>query len=297
MKWYEIKEQAAGTKRLFVMFFIHKIFGKNAVKFITFFITLFVFTGAKEIRSYSKKYLVKVGLKPSLINIFRHFLNYSYTLIDRMEIFSGKFPPEKITFADNKDREQWLSDLKRKKGVFFICNHVGNIDVMRVFMSTNIKDTCNGVYVFMSKDQCKIFNGFLNKIANDVPMYPYPIEDININTSIEMKDKLNKGGIIYMAGDRVSAGSLNFEAKFLNSTVEFPLGVFKFAQIMEVPIYFISAIKEKNDRYKIYLQKFYNEDKKAASLEKMKSEFIEFLETMTKLAPLQFYHFYDLFKD
>ncbi len=297
MKWYEIKEQAAGTKRLFTLYFIHKIFGKNAVKFVTFFITLFVFAGAKDIRSYSAKYLLKAGIKPTLFNIFRHFLNYSYALIDRMEIFSGQYPPEKITFADNEEKEKWLNDLKAKKGVFFICNHAGNIDVMRVFMNTNIKETCNGVYIFMAKDQCKIFNGFLKQIANDVPMYPYPVEEININTSIEMKDKLNNGGIIFMAGDRISAGSTNFEGKFLNSTVEFPLGTFRFAQLMEVPVYFVSAIKEKNDRYKIYLKKFYNEDKKSLTLEKMKKEFIEFLEAMTKLAPFQLYNFYDMFKE
>ena len=43
MKWYEAKEQAAGTKRLFLLWYIYKIFGKNLVKFIAFFV-IFIFS-------------------------------------------------------------------------------------------------------------------------------------------------------------------------------------------------------------------------------------------------------------
>ena len=48
MKWYQAKEQAAGVKRLFVLYYIHKIFGRNLVKIIVFFVTFFAFWGAKN---------------------------------------------------------------------------------------------------------------------------------------------------------------------------------------------------------------------------------------------------------
>ena len=34
LKWYEVKEQAAGHKRLMLLWYIYNIAGKNAVKFI-----------------------------------------------------------------------------------------------------------------------------------------------------------------------------------------------------------------------------------------------------------------------
>ncbi len=110
MKWYEAKEQAAGTKRLFLLWYIYNILGKSVVKFIAFFVTFFACLGAKEVRNCSKKYLEIVGIKPTFNNVFRHFLSYSYSLVDRMEIFSNKFPSEKLYFEDECQKELLLDD-------------------------------------------------------------------------------------------------------------------------------------------------------------------------------------------
>ena len=91
--------------------------------------------------------------------------------------------------------------------------------------------------------------------------------------------------------------SMNFETQFLGHKVEFPMGTFKFAQMMEVPIYFVSAIKMPKDKYSIHLKKFENAENKRKSMAKMQQEFISFLEEKTKLAPFQFYHFYNLFDE
>ncbi len=297
MKWYEVKEQAAGEKRLLLLWYIYKIIGKNAVKFIVFFVTFFALFGAKKIKEASYKYLKNVGKKPNYINIFKHCLSYSYSLVDRMEIFSDNFSPDKIEFDDEAQKAQLFDDLNKKQGVFFVCNHIGNVDVMRTLTLSDYKNTCNGVCVFLAKEQCKIFNSFIDKISSKQPIFLYPVEDIDINTSIEIKEKLENNYIVFMAGDRTSKNSINFETEFLSKKVDFPLGTFKFAQMMETPIYFISAVKIKGDKYKVYLQKFLPEEKKSVTLDKMKKEFVEFTEKIVKLFPFQFYHFYDMFKD
>ena len=297
MKWHEVKEQAAGEKRLLLLWYIYKILGKNIVKFIVFFVTFFALLGAKKIKESSKKYLKIIGQKDSFSNVFKHCLSYSFVLVDRMEIFSDNFSPNKIEFANEESRAQLFDDLAKEKGMFFICNHIGNIDVMRALMLSNAKNNCKGVCVFLAKEQCKIFNSFIAKITTEQPILLYPVEDIDINTSIEIKEKLDNNFVVFMAGDRTSKNSINFEMDFLNHKVDFPLGTFKFAQMMEVPTYFISALKEKNDKYKLHLKKFYPEEKKKETLEKMKKEFVMFTEKMVELAPFQFYHFYDMFKD
>lgn len=297
MKWYEAKEQAAGTKRLFLLWYIYKILGKNVVKFITFFVTFFACLGAKDVRKCSKKYLEIVGIKPTFNNVFKHFLSYSYSLVDRVEIFSNNFPSEKLYFEEEEQKEFLLEDLKQGKGVFFICNHLGNVDAMRAFVNSDIKDTCTSISVFLAREQCKIFGGFINKITKNEKIFLNAVEDIDISTSIEIQERLNSGGIVFMAGDRTSANSINFEADFLGHKVQFPMGTFKFAQMMEVPIYFVSAIKVPKDKYSIHLKKFENVENKRKSMAKMQTEFINFLEEKTKLAPFQFYHFYNLFNE
>ena len=297
-QWYEIKEQAAGEKRLWLLWHIYKIFGKRAINFIAFFVTFFTFIFAKDIRKYSKKYLTVIsgltGIKPSIFNQFRHFLSYSHVLTDKVEIFSNNFDKEKVLFASSGERELLYSDLDKKKGVFFICTHVGNTDVMRTFFINNVRNPELKVNVFFSRTQSQIFNGFIKKISTEIPLIPYLVEDIGVDTAIRLKDSLDEGNIAFIAGDRVAENSNGavFEAELFNHKVKFPVGSFKLAQLMEVPIYFISALKTKNDTYTIHLEKHHFTD-----LSNLQESYVKFIERITLLSTLQFYHFYDLFFD
>lgn len=290
MKWYQLKEQAAGEKRLLLTWYIYKILGKKAVRVLVFFVTFFAFLGAKDARRNSAKYLKIIGINPSLLNQFKHFLEYSYSLIDRMEVFSGKFDYNRIIFDSANDKNSLINDFD--KGIFFICSHLGNIDVMRSFMA---KYPNRRVNVFLSAEQCKIFNNFIRQIAVETPVTTYPVEEVNIDTSIEIKEKLSHGEIVIMAGDRTSKYSTNSDVQLFRRRVQFPLGTFKFAQIMEAPIYFVCALRE-GEFYRIYLKKFTSDALKSQKTSIMQKEFVQFIEKLTPKAPLQFFHFYDLFE-
>ena len=113
------------------------------------------------------------------------------------------------------------------------------------------------------------------------------------------KDRLDAGEIVFIAGDRVSCGNSRISQKitFLGNDIDIPVGTFKLAQMMEAQIYFISALKEKNDKYKVYLQKFMLDGEvltKKEFLLKMQEEYILFLQEVTLKDCLQFYNFYKL---
>lgn len=105
LKWYEVKEQAAGRKRLMLLWYIYNIAGKAPVKFIVFFVTLFAFLGAPEIRKCSQKYLKIATGKGDIFSSFRHFLNYSYSLVDKIEMFTDNFSFKNIFFADEAEKK------------------------------------------------------------------------------------------------------------------------------------------------------------------------------------------------
>lgn len=298
MQWYQVKEQAAGKKRLMLLWYIYNLFGKKAVNFIAFFVTFFAFIFAKDVRGYSKKYLTVInpltGIKPNLINQFKHFLSYTHVLTDKIEIYPNKFDKNKIIFESEDDKEELYFDLDKGKGVFFLCAHVGNTDVMRTLFINNTRHPDLKVNVFLSQNQCKIFNGFVKKIAKEIPLTPYPVEEIGVDTAIRLKDSLEDGSIAFIAADRVpeNTDTATFEAEIFGHKADFPVGSFKLAQLMEVPIYFIIALKDKNDTYKIYLQHY-----EYTTIRDLQTAYIKFVENVVLKSPLQFYHFYDFFKD
>ena len=296
-KWFEIKEQAAGRKRLLLLWYIYKFVGKKPVKFIVFFVTLFAFLGAGKVRKYSQKYLKIATGNGGLIQSFRHFLNYSYSLVDNMEMFTDNFSFEDIYFADENVQKILYDDLLKKKGLYFLCSHLGNINTMRTFFrSGEIIDDIR-VNLFLEAQQCQIFKNFINSISSDNPIIAYPVENIDVTTSIEIKEKLDNGEILFIAGDRTSAHNENatFTSKFLGQKMGFPIGAFKFALILGAPIYFIVCTAEKNNKYKIHLKKFEFQGSRQERLAELEKQYVEFLENLTKKYPLQFYHFYDLF--
>ena len=310
MKWYNQKELSAGVKRLVISWYLYKVFGKKAAEFIAFLVSFFTFIFSKQIRKITAKNLNVIyeftnnpNSKPTFLNCYKNVLNYALSLVDKMETYARTFDINKLDFVQDTDKEELLELMQNKKGVFFLCSHIGNVEVLRIFISNpkNFVWPANPhVNIFLSKNQCRVFKDFLSRISVEANFSTYAVEDTDITTAVEMEEKLKNGDILFMAGDRISPNAPNasFCADFLNRKVNFPVGSFKFAQPCGADVYFICALKDRGDFYKIYVQKFIPDNKlsKKQNLENMQKGYVNFLQQAVKIAPLQFYHFYDLFE-
>lgn len=294
-RWFQIKEQAAGKKRLRLSWFLYKIFGKNILYMIAFLVSLFTFAFAPKIREYSKKYFTLIesqtGLRPSLINQFKHIYSYANSLVDKMLALSGNYSEKHLVFSSKEDKKLLFDDITKGKGVFFICTHIGNIEMLQAFcLNTPTKPDFN-INIFMSNQQSRIFNEFLQTVKIDFPAKIFQVEEINLNTGVELQENLNNGDVVFIAGDRLAQNNdtrlINVE--LFSHKAELPQGVFKLAKLMNVPTYFISAIKN-DDKYQIILKKQNNLAEK-----ELAGAYAKFMEQAIKINPFQFFHFYDFF--
>ena len=107
MKWFQIKEQSAGKKRLILSLYLYKIFGKNILYLIAFFVSFTTFIIAAKVRSYSKKYFEitypYLKLEPTLLNQFKHIYSYAVSLVDKILVFCGDFDIDNIIFENEKE--------------------------------------------------------------------------------------------------------------------------------------------------------------------------------------------------
>ena len=294
-KWFQVKEQSAGKKRLQLTWFLYKIFGEKILYIISFLVAFFTFLFAPKIRGYSKKYLNiiqnQTGIRPNLMNQFKHIHAYADSLADKILVYSGNFRKDNIIFEDNDTRKQLLEDIKKGNGIFFICNHIGNIEVLRSFFTDSKLKPDFNINIFMSNKQSQIFNQFLQKIKYDFPFNIFYVEDIGLNTGIELKENLNKGDIVFIAGDRLAQDNdkKHLEAELFSHSIHLPEGTFKLAKLMDVPTYLISAIKIR-DKYKIILER-----QNSLTEKELASSCTKFMEQVIKYNPFQFFHFYDFF--
>jgi predicted LPLAT superfamily acyltransferase len=93
-----------------------------------------------------------------------------------------------------------------------------------------------------------------------------------------------------MAGDRVSAGSKSvFKHKFMGRDCVWPKGVYRFAKLMESPVFAVTCVSTGWNRYEVHFVSLNTEPTA------MLDGFVAFLEKETIAYPGQWYQFYDFF--
>ena len=281
-KWFQLKEQGAGTKRLLLSFYIYKIFGEKALRLIAFFVAMTVFMTAKERRNASIHFYKQIK-KPSFISSIKLFINFGNTLVDKIMAFDGKIKPDSFQ----------IDNIEIFDGAFFITTHIGNIEVLRAMLSAPNSPRAN---IFLQGNVCETFNNFLKKLEVKTNLETFPVENINPETSIKISERLKNGEIVFMAGDRISAQNINttYQADFLGAKINLPLGTLKFALLMDCPIYFIVCIKE-GKKFVVHTQNFSPlSNKRDEKLEVLKTAYTHFLEEYALKYPYQFYNFYEI---
>ena len=196
-----------------------------------------------------------------------------------------------MVFENDIDKKRLFRDINQKQGVFFICNHVGNIEVLQSYLTDKLNKPDFKINVFLSNRQSQIFNEFLHTVKIDMPVKLFPIEEIGFNTGVELKERLENGEVVFIAGDRLAENnSQKFVLEELFSRkIKLPKGTFRLAKLMSVPTYFISAVMV-DGKYKIILEK--QNDLTEKSLTK---SYAKFIERAVLMNPFQFFHFYDFF--
>ena len=299
MNWYKVKEKSAGEGRLLVSWYLYKIFGEKILLLIAFFVALVSFIMNKDVREYSQKYFQVISdywndktLKPSLINEFKHVLSFANSLVYKLETFDDTFKFDKIKYSDYDEAQKMFS--KMPEGLVFIFPHIGNVEIMRSLLLNAAQTPPTSISIFMQREHCQTFRNFMKKIEKEHDKIKiYEIEDIDLSTVSEIDDNLKNGGILFVSGDRIAINNpgKSFEATLFNKKILLPEGSYKLARIFKKQIYFLTCIKEKGC-YKVYF-----EDNSNKTEEELRTNFTAFMEKMTKIAPYQFYHFYDMFLD
>lgn len=301
--WWNRKEVSAGRKRLKLTWWIYNHFGLFPIKLISFFITLGTIIAVKDIKIFSQKYFQALyeytnnpKYQPTGINMFRQVLSYSNSLIDKMLAYSDNY--KNIKFNSQEEADTIINLIKNRQGAFFLTNHVGSIEMLRAFIASGLVPKVK-INVFLQQSQCKVFNDFVNSISTQQNYVEvFPVEEINVETAIGIKERINNGEFVFMAGDRISKNSPSktYKVNFLGKTINLPLGAVKFALILDCPI-FLTCCPMKKNNYTMHIKPIELNDDKKSNLDKIKKEYAEYLEKSTLDYPYQFYNFYDIFED
>jgi predicted LPLAT superfamily acyltransferase len=174
--------------------------------------------------------------------VYRHFLSFGVTLLDRLAVISGKAPIECQFEGESQFREY----LGRGKGIILVGAHVGSWEIGghllgRLGTPVNV--------VVLDKDEARLRH--LYNDALETRTFRFLTTDGHPLRSIAIAAAVRRGEIVALLGDRTFGGS-DCAVDFLGAAARFPTGPYLLAAATGAPIFQVFAVRERLGRYRFF---------------------------------------------
>ncbi len=290
MAWYKLPERGSVSGLKF-FFLICRLLGYTWSRFFCHFVVLYFFIAGREPRRHVKTFLIRATGRSRLIDQYLCFYRFAESILDRVFILARM--PHKL-FCHVPDSEVMDRYASANRGAFMLGSHLGPMEASRLHAEGRGYKISVLIYSAISP---KLYS-LLREISRTFEDSMIQVDSHSIDFILEVKHRLDLGHFIAVLGDRAWARGKTRIVPFLGAPAAFPLGPFELAVAANAPILLTFVLKSSKNQYDVYLEeltpgRFIPRTERQAHLESLQDRFIERLEYYVKLAPTQWYNFYD----
>ena len=117
----------------------------------------------------------------------------------------------------------------------------------------------------------------------------------------EMENAIERGELVAMLADRTLTKSRSADVNFLGARARFPTGPYLLASVLKCPVYLVFGLHRPPNRYDLYCEPFSEQIRlprrsRDDALRDQAQRFAERLEHYCRLAPDNWFNFYDFWK-
>ena len=326
--WHLQREQSAGRWRMLFMWYMYVWFGKSFQKILCIPVMAFIYPFARPARealrefykvlkefkvfkdvkdfkdlktsepsstkhqaSSTKHHPSPFTLHLSPFTVFSHLLGFAWSLADKTDACTLRKNLPRMSVRDDVGWRAFDGLVRAGKGAFLISTHLGTIEVFPALSASS-----PFVHAFQQMGHDAVFTEVFARHLDASRLTLHPVEEIGVETAVQMQEAIGRGELVLMAGDRVSAGSERvLQHDFLGRPCVWPKGVFVFAKLMEAPIFFVTCVRTGWNAYEVHVREFVPSGEPL--LPSLLDAYVRFLEEETLAHPEQWYQFYHFFGD
>jgi len=266
-------------------------FGRRISRALLYPVCLYFVLFARAGVRASRQYLGRVFGRPATWReVFQHHFVFASVLLDRAFMLAGR--PQYLNVEEhNRELMHRLAD--RGQGCLMLSAHMGSFDITRD-IGLHGRDVV--VNMMMYEENAQKLNAVIASFGGHSRMKVIPIG--TVDSLIRAKDRLDQGEWVGILGDRVVANDRLIRVPFLGSEATFPAGPFLVASALKVPVVLFVCLYMGGNHYKEYFELFADEmtlerRNRDADLEKWVRRYAERLEYYCRLAPYNWFNFYD----
>jgi predicted LPLAT superfamily acyltransferase len=266
-------------------------FGRRVSRLLLYPVCLYFVLFARAGVRASRQYLGRVFGRPATWReVFQHHYVFASVLLDRAFMLAGRSQNLNVE-VENRELVYRLAD--REQGCLLLGAHLGSFDVTRDIGRRRRRVVVN---MMMYEENARKLNAVIASFGGHRRMKVIPIGAVD--SLIRARDRLDQGEWVGVLGDRVVANERLVRVPFLGSEAIFPAGPFLMASALKVPVVLFTCLYQGGNRYQEYFEVLAEEivldrRNREADLEKWVRRYAERLEYYCRLAPYNWFNFYD----
>ena len=289
-RWQQLPERGS-TAALALITWIATVVGRRAGRLLLDPIALYFLLTAHAARRGSRLFLRRVLPRPpGWRDGFRHFHCFSATILDRLFLLAGQLDRFAISVHNG---EIVLDQIAAGRGCILLGSHLGSFEMLRAL---GVIHRHFPLKVLMDVDHNPHITRFLNARNREIAETIIPLR--GPSTLLEVKERLDEGYLIGMLGDRVLADGKAVRCRFLGGQAPIPTGPLLLAAATGAPIILVFALYRGDNRYDVHFEHLAapadgRKRASAADIQAMAQRYADRLEHYTRLAPDNWFNFYD----
>lgn len=308
--WSRQKELAASDVPVRFLIFLVKLLPFPVLACIVPFVSFFYYICSPNVRrvaaDYQRRLIAFSGGKAlRRPDAYAQVTSFSLCLVEKVSAWSGKASLDDVIFHDD-DVGELKRQLSEGKGAMLITSHLGNMELLRCLASygkTGV-DRQVPVTAIMDMQVSSNFTRSINRLNARYGLDIIPASEIGVDSLERLQETLAAGGLVVIAGDRTSASDpeRSIRASFLGSDAPFPFGSFMLASLLDVPVYFVFALREPgcffHPRYNMFVTRSdvtfdCSRKERKQRIRDVCLRFAGLMEGLCLAYPYQWYNFFD----
>lgn len=302
--WAKVKETGSPFGLSFMSWLLRHG-GRWPCLFILYPVTFYFFLTRPERRKTSIDFLKRIkkhSYAPEEVaqkkitwkDAWSHHLEFAISCLDKSVCWAGQTDHFKLNF---QGYDTVYQNALNGQGSLLIGSHLGCIEILRAFANShwNVK-----VNVFMYTQQGQAFQSMVKEINQNSDVSIIPVSEISVATSIMLQEKVQRGELIALLGDRImeSDGFSSQPIPFLGEEARFPEGPHLLASLLKCPAYSIFSLRKGPSKYDIDMSPLFDprewaRGQREQNIHDAMTEYVKRLEHYTLRYPTQWFNFYD----
>jgi predicted LPLAT superfamily acyltransferase len=249
---------------------------------------------SRAARAASRAYLGRVLGRPArFFEVARHYLTFAKTLHDRVYFLAGRSGEFHI---EQHGLEVLEKTLAQGKGCLLLGSHLGSFEVLRVLGSLERRLPVN---VLLYPDNASNADAVASDLCPELKARVIPLG--RPDTLLRVHECLERGEIVGILGDRTLKSDKTARCDFFGAPATFPQGPLLLASIVKAPVVLFFGLYHGGRRYSIHFEAFADEvsigrKDRSAQLQPWIERYAARLEHYCRLAPYNWFNFYDFWR-